>query len=121
GTARTFYLLYTIIHTHILSLYDNILIHVYALSTCPHQQIILAPQQAIREVTREGIEDARPNRRAFHAKIVTMQQVVRGHVIQPAHRIGPPILCQHAPDHKIRHHASHVPQEFRHAHRLPWL
>src|SRR5207248_2251228 len=61
------------------------------------------------------------NGRAFHAKIIAVQQVIGGHIIQATHHLSPAIAREYAPDDEIRHHTPHMSQEIGHSQDLPRL
>src|SRR6266851_2683157 len=90
-----------------------------AAGTC--KQIVACSESGIGEAAGDSVEDARSNGRALHVKVVAMQQVVCGYVIQPAYGVHAAVVGEHAPNDKIRHHAPYLAQKLRDAQHLPRL
>ena len=82
------------------------------------QQIVLIHQGRVREVARQSVENAAADGRLRHTEVMTMEEVVGGHVVESGHGLLPAVLRQHAADDEIDHHPPHLAQELRDGHAL---
>src|SRR6266705_2753083 len=57
------------------------------LTASTRQEIVARGESGVGEAAGDSVEDARPNRRALHTKVVAMQQIVRCHIIHATHGI----------------------------------
>src|SRR6266567_5327533 len=81
------------------------------LTASTRQEIVARGESGIGEATGDSVEDAWPNGRTLYAKVIAMQQVVGGHIVQSAHRVHTAVVRKHPPDYKVYHYAPHMAQE----------
>lgn len=67
---------------------------------------MLVDEGCVREVARQGVEDAAANGGLFYAEIVAMEQVVRGYVVEAGHGFLA-VAGEYATDDEIDDHAPH--------------
>src|SRR5262245_53610467 len=91
------------------------------LTTGTDQEVELVGQGAVREATRDGVENTRAGWCVVHAEVVAMEQVISGDIIQSAYCFCVSIMGEYTSDDKVHDDAAHMAQELGDGHDLPGL